>query len=77
MKISDILLEKGVVSSWIVDLANNRRLKVVRMTLNNGRMYYVHGVSRRKFDKWHSQASKGKFFHTDIKHYHDITRGSA
>lgn len=77
MKISDILVEKEVLSTWIADLANDRRRKIVRMTLNTGRMYYIYGVSRRKFDKWHNQASKGKFFHSNIKPYHDISRGSA
>lgn len=77
MNISDILVEKPVVSSWIADLANDRRHKIVRMTLNNGRAYYIYGVSRREFDKWHNQASKGKYFHTDINGFYEIARVSS
>lgn len=73
----DILLEKAVTSTWIVDLSYNRRSKIITMTLNNrnnNRSYHIHNISRRMFDKWQNAPSKGKFFHRNIKLMYLITR---
>ena len=75
----ELLLEKGVTSTWIVDLSYNRNTKVLTMTLNNknqNRRYHIHNVSRRMFDYWQNSPSKGQFFHQRIKGNYKITRAS-
>lgn len=74
MFLRDLLFEKNVTSTWIVDLSNNRTKKIVSMTLNNGRRYEIYNVSRRMFDKWHAASSKGKFWHDNVKGFYSVKR---
>lgn len=77
MLLSEILLEKDVDSSWLVDISYNREKKIARFTTSYGGKqtnYYILGMSRREFDKWHSAPSQGKFFHKFVKGFYDIKR---
>lgn len=74
MRLDEILTEKAVESTWITDLSYNRPNKVLTMRLSNGRTYSVPGVSRSQFEKWYSSASKGKYFHSQIKNRYSVTR---
>jgi alkylated DNA repair dioxygenase AlkB len=74
MKINELLNEKAVSSTWVSDVTNHRSKKIVRMTLSDGKVYLIHGMSRRQFDHWHNSASKGKFFHKNVKGRYNITR---
>lgn len=77
MLLSEILLEKEVDSSWLVDISYNREKKIARFTTNYGGKqtnYYILGMSRREFDKWHNAPSQGKFFHKFVKGFYDIKR---
>ena len=74
MKIREIISEKVVSSTWISDVSNNRRMRVVTMTLSDGKVYAIQGMSRRQFDNWHNTASKGKFFHQKVKGKYNISR---
>lgn len=67
---SSLVSEKLTISSWIRDLTNNRKKKVVTMTLNNGRKYVIYDMTRYKFDQWHRSPSRGKFWHKYVKGYH-------
>ena len=67
MKITEFLIERAVVSSWIVDLRYARKQRIVTMTLSNGRAYTIVGVSRYLVDRWVASQSKGKFFHQNIR----------
>lgn len=68
------LFEKSVSSTWLADVANNRRLKVVTMALSDGKVYAIHGMTRHQFDNWHKSASKGEYFHKRVKDKYVITR---
>lgn len=88
MLVKEILLEKPVDSSWLVDISYNRKTKVARMTVtsgnvnghprteyeNNFRVYDIHNISRREFDKWHAAPSQGKYWHKFIAGFYDVTR---
>ena len=67
MRIREILKEVRVQSSWISNLTYNRANKVITWRLNNGRLYSIPNISRRMFDRWKAAASKGQFFHRNIK----------
>lgn len=70
----ELLCEKPVTSSWQGDIAYNRRTKIATLTLNNGRKYQIHDMSRREFDKWHNASSQGKFWHKFVAGFYDVTR---
>jgi hypothetical protein len=74
MKLTEILLEKEVQSSWLGDLTNNRDFKYVIMTTGRGTAYAVLGISRHMFDRWHNAPSKGKFWHMNIKDKYKTVR---
>ena len=77
MLLSQILVEKEVDSCWIADISYNRQKKIAKLiTTYKGQQttYYVLGLSRREFDKWHNAPSQGKYFHTYIKGFYDIKR---
>ena len=74
MKISEILVEKHVQSSWITDLTLNRPNKILTMKLSNGRAFSIPGISRTTFEQWTKSPSKGRFFHSRIKNRFVITR---
>ena len=74
MKLSEILTEKPVESSWITDLTYNRPNRTLTMRLSNGRVFSVPNISRLMFVKWAKSPSKGRFFHTFIKDSYLITR---
>lgn len=77
MKINDIIVEKVVQSSWLRDIKFNRRKKIARMdTESKGirRSYYIHGMTRYQFDRWHNSPSKGRFFHKEVIGFYDITK---
>jgi len=74
--LTELLLEKNVKSSWITDISHNRSKNIVRMTLNNGRQYYIYDIKRTEFEKWHRAPSKGKYWHSDIAGFYDVKRVS-
>ena len=74
MKISEILLEKPVESSWIVNLSLNRPNRVLTMRLSNGRAFSIPGITRTTFEQWTKSPSKGKFFHKYIRDRFNIRR---
>lgn len=74
MKISDILLEKKVQSTWISELIHNRPNRIVTMKLSNGKSFSIMGITRTLFDKWNKAASKGQFWHQLIKGKHNVKR---
>ena len=74
MKISEILSEKKVVSTWITDLIHNRPNKILTMRLSNGKYFTIAGITRRMFEKWNMSPSKGRFWHQFIKGKHKVTR---
>lgn len=77
MLLAQILNEKAVDSSWLVDISYNREKKIAKMITSykgNQTTYYILGLSRREFDKWTSAPSQGKYFHTYIKGFYDIKR---
>lgn len=79
LEVTDKITEKRVESSWLYDISYSRKRKIVQMTVKNGvssSTYYVKGVSRHMFDKWHRSASKGKFFHYNIKGFYNIEKVS-
>lgn len=74
MRLSEILLEKPVQSTWISNLTYNRPNKVLTMRLSNGRSFSIPGITRTTFDKWVKSPSKGSFFHNSIKNKYSLTR---
>lgn len=75
--LNEILFEKPVDSSWLVDISYNRKTNTARMiTQHRGRqtVYYITGISRREFDKWHKAPSQGKYWHKHINGYYDVKR---
>lgn len=74
MRIAEILKEVAVASTWITDLAYNRKNKILTMTLNNGRQFAIEGISRQSFDRWKSSPSKGQYFHQHIRDHFPIKR---
>jgi hypothetical protein len=74
MKAFELLNEKPVDSTWIVNLMYNRPNKVLTMRLSNGRAFSIPGISRRLFDQWTASSSVGHFFHTHIKDRFEIKR---
>lgn len=74
MKISDILMEKSVLSSWITDLTYNRPKRILTMTLGNGKKYIVMNISRSMFERWAKSNSKGHFWHSYVKDRYVTTR---
>lgn len=74
MKLSELLIEKKVQSTWISDLIHNRPNRRVTMVLSNGRAFYILGITRTLFDKWNAAPSKGQFWHSIIKGRHNVQR---
>lgn len=74
MKISEILLEKPVQSTWISDLTHNRPNKVLTMRLSNGKSFSIPGITRTMFERWSRAPSKGQFWHRYIKDVYKATR---
>jgi len=74
MRLDEIepIAEVSVISSWISDL--NWDDGSVIMTLNNGREYRIHNINPITFRRWLKSSSKGKFWHSDIKGLHNVTR---
>lgn len=73
MKLDEVLLnEQPVFSSWIEDLAYKQGGVV--MTLGSGRVYFVARVKPALFKSWIAAASKGRFWHRQIKERHITTR---
>lgn len=74
MKISEILLEKPVQSTWISDLTHNRPNKVLTMKLSNGKVFSIPGITRTIFERWSRAASKGQYWHQFIKGKYTVSR---
>jgi hypothetical protein len=74
MRITEILLEKPVESSWIVNISHNRPNKVITLRLNNGTAYSIPGITRTTFEQWTKAPSKGRFFHSRIRGKHPINK---
>jgi len=77
MLVSEVLLEKEVDSSWLIDIAHNRQKKIGRMIASykgHQTTYYIIGMTRTDFEKWHRAPSQGKYFHKFIKGFFDIKR---
>ena len=67
MRLTDILTEKPVQSSWITNLTYNRPNKTLTMSLSNGKSFSIPGITRSTFERWVNSPSKGQFFHNFIK----------
>lgn len=74
MKASEVLNEKEVESTWIVDLMHNRPNNEVRMKLSDGKLYRILGITRTGIEAWINSPSKGQYFHENIKPYHQVQR---
>ncbi len=74
MKISEILFEKAVESSWISNLTYNRPNRVLTMRISNGRIYSIPGITRKGFEGWAHSPSKGRYFHHNIKDNYQVSR---
>ena len=74
MKVLEILNEKPVESTWIVNLMYNRPNKVVTMRLSNGTAYSILGITRGTFEQWLKSDSKGEFFHNSIRDTYNINK---
>lgn len=74
MRLSEILLEKPVQSTWITNIAHNRSSKIITMKLSNGKVFSIPGVTRTTFEQWTRAPSKGSFFHQKIKNRYNIIR---
>lgn len=75
MKISELLLEKYVDSSWMSEITYNRKRKIAKWkTFSRGveRIYYIHGIGRAEVEKWWASESKGKYFHANIRDFYTI-----
>lgn len=74
MRAWEVLNEKAVASTWIVDLMHNRPRREITMKLSDGKLYRIFGITRTGAEKWIKSPSKGEYFHENIKPYHQITR---
>lgn len=74
MKLSEIMTEKKVESTWIADLSHNRPSSMLKMKLSNGKVYSVAGITRRVFELWSRAPSTGKYFHQNIAGRHHVRR---
>ena len=76
MKINEIILfEQPVISSWISDLTLVKgRSGDVTMALGNGRRYLVKGIGSRLYTQWLNAASKGSFWHKNIRNQYQVDR---
>jgi hypothetical protein len=74
MKAWEVLNEKPVESTWIVNLMLNRPNKVLTMRLSNGTAYSIPGITRGTFEQWTKSASKGRFFHDRIKDIYQVNK---
>lgn len=70
-----MISEKPVISSWISDLTLVKgRTGDVTMSLGNGRRYSVKAVGQDMYNSWIAAASKGKFWHENIKNKFQVIR---
>jgi hypothetical protein len=74
MRALEILNEKPVESTWIVNLMYNRPNKVLTMRLSNGTAYSIQGITRGTFEQWVKSGSKGEFFHNRIRDRYNINK---
>jgi hypothetical protein len=74
MRLSELLLEKPVQSTWISNISHNRPNKVLTMKLSNGKAFSIPGISRTTFEQWTRSPSKGQFFHQHIKGRYKVSR---
>lgn len=75
MRISELLLEMDVKSSWMSEITYNRKRKIAKWKTFSGgveRVYYIHGIGRREVENWWKSPSKGKYFHTNIRDHYTI-----
>lgn len=73
MKVSEIIREEPVASSWITDLdyfVFDNGKPGVRMKTKGGGEYFIDGVSKADYDRWMRAISKGKHWWSDIKYYY-------
>lgn len=67
--------EQPVMSSWIADLTLVRgESGDVVMALGDGKRYSVRAVGDQLYRAWLSSASKGRFWHQQIKGNHVTVR---
>ena len=66
-------IEGPVSSSWISDLAWDKKRKLALMRLLNGYFYEVH-IPFRVFEEWFHAHSKGTFFNGNIKKIYTVVR---
>ena len=70
-----MLLETLVMSSWLQDISyygpNNYLFPgeevITFKTRKSSKTYFIRGLKKADFDKWLSQDSKGKYWHSAIK----------
>ena len=74
MKIHEALTEAPVMSSWINDVTLQRNKRDVTITLGNGTRYAVSNVGEQNYNAWIQSASKGQFWHSNIRGAHKVRR---
>ena len=79
MRLREILIERPVTSTWIVDLTFQQqpgqdkeigkynRVGTVVMKLNNGRSYVFDDMPWSVYRNWRRSKSKGRYWHRIIK----------
>jgi hypothetical protein len=74
MRVSELLNEKPVESTWITDLRYSRANKLLTMSLSNGRRFTFSGITRATFEQWTKAPSIGRYYHQKIKNNYPATR---
>lgn len=66
-------IEGPVASSWIANLAWDKKFKKALMLLINGYFYEVH-IPFKMFEEWFHAHSKGTYFNGNIKGKYTVIR---
>jgi hypothetical protein len=74
MRIDEIVTEDPVQSTWISDLTLQQNQQDITVALGNGRRYKVRGAGKDIYRAWVQAASKGKFWHEQIRNRFVISR---
>jgi len=74
MRYREIICEEPVQSTWISDLTLQNNGTDVTMALNTGRRYRVAGIGPTLYNQWVAAASKGRFWHDQIRGVYAVER---
>ena len=73
MRLRELITEDPVASSWITDITPVQRTNDLVMALANGRRYRISGAARL-FTAWKNSASKGEFWHQQVRNRYAVKR---